>query len=132
MQITLTQEEVQEILETAVRNQISLRENQKIDIDFTMGRGGNGLMTTLDIKPIGAIAQPKGQTYRGEPSLVMPTTLRAAAPHEVEATVPVYDSAPDAPDVEEVAAAPEEVEEQEEPEAASKPVARPSIFAKAL
>jgi len=40
-----------------VRSQINIGENQQISIDFTAGRGPNGLTATLDIVPA-KLAQP--------------------------------------------------------------------------
>lgn len=51
-QITLNQEEIHTAVEDYVRKQITVAENQQIDIDFTAGRGANGLSATLDIRPI--------------------------------------------------------------------------------
>lgn len=51
MQITLNQEEIVDAIEDYVRSQITIADNQKIDIDFKAGRGDNGVSATLDIRP---------------------------------------------------------------------------------
>ena len=51
MQITLNQEEILEALDTYVRSQITISENQEISIDLKAGRGENGFTATLDIRP---------------------------------------------------------------------------------
>lgn len=50
MQITLNQDEIHEAVENYVRSQITIAPNQTISIDFTAGRGANGLSATLDIR----------------------------------------------------------------------------------
>ncbi len=55
MQITLNQDEIHEAVDTYVRSQISVAPNQTISIDFTAGRGTNGLSATLSINsPVAA------------------------------------------------------------------------------
>jgi hypothetical protein len=50
MQITLNQDEIHTAVEAYVRGQISIAENQSVNIDFTAGRGDKGLSATLDIR----------------------------------------------------------------------------------
>lgn len=98
MQITLNQEEIHTAVEQYVRRQITIADNQAINIDFTAGRGPNGLSATLDIRPAVAAAPSK------------PVTRSAT----VETTV--------APEVESKDETPEETEEDEsdpEPEASA-------------
>lgn len=49
MQIQLNQDEITAAVEDYVRSQISIKPNQSISIDFTAGRGANGLTAALDI-----------------------------------------------------------------------------------
>lgn len=58
MQITLTQDEIQEAVVAFVRGQITIAENQQIEVDFTAGRSPNGLTATLQISTVAAAPVP--------------------------------------------------------------------------
>jgi hypothetical protein len=51
MQITLDQDEILEAIEASVRSQISVSEDQEINITLKAGRGDNGYTATLEIRP---------------------------------------------------------------------------------
>jgi len=53
MQITLNHDEIVSALQTYVRSQITVAEDQDIVIDLKAGRGDNGFSATLDIVPAG-------------------------------------------------------------------------------
>ena len=50
MQITLNQAEIEDAIETYVRNQITIADNQEIVMDFKAGRSDAGYTVTLDIQ----------------------------------------------------------------------------------
>jgi len=66
MIITLNEDEIRGAVETYVRSQIAIAENQTLTVDFTAGRGPNGLSATLDIKakPVSAAATKPSFTPR--------------------------------------------------------------------
>lgn len=94
MQITLNQEEIHAAVEGFVRSQITIAKNQTITIDFTAGRGANGLSATLDIKPASS----------------RPSALRSVPDAPVAEETPVACEAP-------VMGDPDEAEEVTDPEA---------------
>jgi hypothetical protein len=49
MQVILSQDEILSALELFVRNQIAIKDTQKIIIDLKAGRGENGFSANLDI-----------------------------------------------------------------------------------
>lgn len=51
----MNQDEIHVAVEAYVRNQITIAKTQAITIDFTAGRGPNGLSATLDIRPASTI-----------------------------------------------------------------------------
>lgn len=62
MQITLNQDEIHEAVTNYINSQVNLADDQDISIDFTAGRGANGLSATIDIRSRGSIkakAAPK-------------------------------------------------------------------------
>lgn len=131
MQITLNQEEILEALETYVRGQIAIADNQKIDIDLKAGRGDNGYSATLDIR--NAAPAPKSNATRSvsapdeekEPGA---TALGApAVEEEAAAAIPnaPADDSEEAPAAETETPAAETQEEQRADELTDKPV---SIF----
>lgn len=69
MKITLNQEEIHQAVEAYVRSQINIAQNQEVAIDFTAGRGPDGLTATLDIRTI-QVAAP----------VVAPVAVAAAQP----------------------------------------------------
>lgn len=108
MQIHLNQDEIHAAVEQYVRGQINLADNQAISIDFTAGRGANGLSATLDIRPV------------------------AAAPSKKPALRSVETVAEPEPEVEEPAAEPEAEAPEPEPssDADEGEAPRKSIFSK--
>ncbi len=56
MQITLNQDEITTAVEDYLNNQINIAEGQEISIDFTAGRGPNGLTAAIDIRSASATA----------------------------------------------------------------------------
>jgi hypothetical protein len=49
MQITLNQDEIHDALKDYVRQRISIKDNQNIEIDLKNGRGENGTTATINI-----------------------------------------------------------------------------------
>ena len=49
MQISLNQDEITEAVTKQVLGMISLKPNQKVTVDFTAGRGSNGLTANIEI-----------------------------------------------------------------------------------
>lgn len=89
MQITLNQSEIHDAVEAYVRNQINIKTDQSISIDFTMGRGDNGLSAALDIRTkVGISAKPVVARSN--------TTPPAPQPKPAPADEEEGDSAPDA------------------------------------
>lgn len=108
MQITLNQAEIVAAVEAYVCSQITVAEGQKIDIDFTAGRGNNGLSATLSIGLVGNDDD---------------------APAKAPAPKPVLKSVVEAPEQEEEEDETDEADEANKEEAA-KPVEASSIFSK--
>lgn len=99
MQITLNQDEIHTAVEQYVRSQINIAPNQSISIDFTAGRGQNGLSATLDIRQTAAPATGK-QTTRSSadkpaPAPSKPTEVKEETAEEPE--VEAQDEEPDDP-----------------------------------
>lgn len=57
MQITLSQDEIEHAIIGYVRRQITIAEDQKIEVDLKAGRGENGFTATLDIRPMDLVRQ---------------------------------------------------------------------------
>jgi hypothetical protein len=109
MQIILTQDEIIKALDTYVRSQINIAQDQDIIIDLKAGRGENGYSATLDIvqskpKTNGVTFTPAASTYR---SPLASAPISVAQPDEPEDVADATDSVDedDAPAVEEVPAA---------------------------
>ncbi len=113
MQITLSEDEIQQAVVAFVRGQITIAENQQIDVNFTAGRAPNGLTATLQISTVGAavpapkplvkpVAAPNSQSLFKAPIANISTG---------EERVPLMDTAPDGDPAPEV--------EQEEPAGAA-------------
>ena len=77
MQITLNEVEILSALETYVRSQITVAEDQKIVFDLKAGRGDNGFSATLDIMSSDTPVTAKPKTAAPKPF---------AKPKAVEAT----------------------------------------------
>lgn len=108
MQITLNQDEILTAIETYVRSQINIADNQEIAIDLKAGRGENGYTATLDIRPASAgvkIAKP---------------TVHEVAARNIQSITPSNEAETTEPEPEEAEAdetepvAPEAVESAEE------------------
>lgn len=101
MIITLNEDEIRGAVETYVRSQIAIAENQTLTVDFTAGRGPNGLTATLDIKakPVSAAVTKPSFSPR---AMTAPSTPAAQPKPEPE---------PEAEAIEEEAAVEEAAEE---------------------
>lgn len=77
MQIILTQDEILEALEAAVRTQIAIAEGQSVSIELKAGRGENGFSATLDIVPA-ARANLRATTVSAPMSQTAPATAAPA------------------------------------------------------
>ena len=89
MQITLNQDEILVAIETYVRSQINIADNQEISIDLKAGRGENGYSATLDIRPARSIKITKPTSFRGlgeTASEVTPMVASAPVADESKAT----------------------------------------------
>lgn len=118
MQITLNQAEIMSALDAFVRKQITISDDQKIDIDMKAGRGENGYSAELSIsaQDISAPAKPAKVTRAATP--YKPTEVKADETPEAEADEPETDTVADEPTTED--SAPDE-----------KPKSNKSIFSKA-
>lgn len=98
MQITLNEAEIFNALESYVRGQIAIKDDQAIEIDLKAGRGENGFSATLDIVSAGAVST-KVEPRASEPT-PSPAPKKTAAPKpapvkEPEATEPEADTPED-------------------------------------
>ncbi len=109
MQVSLDQTEIELAIRDYVRTIINIPEDREIGIDFTAGRGSNGLTAALDIR---------AKTSSGKKPTVTPATERRVG------TPTAVKEEPEAEPVEEADEAPEP-----EPEAAeaSKPADEPEV-----
>ena len=137
MQITLSEDEIQQAVVAFVRGQITIAENQQIDVNFTAGRAPNGLTATLQISTVAATpAKPVARPTPGNALLGMKAPAPVANISTGEERIPVMDTAPDdapAPeDDDRVNEIPEDV--AEEPAAPEEPVLvkKTSPFTKAV
>lgn len=62
MQISLNQDEITEAVTKQVLGMISLKSNQKVTVDFTAGRGSNGLTANIEIASAGLTSKPTAVT----------------------------------------------------------------------
>jgi hypothetical protein len=106
MQITLSEDEIQQAVVAFVRGQITIAENQQIDVNFTAGRAPNGLTATLQISTVVASqAKPMARSMGQVGGTKAPAPVANISTGEER--VPVMDTAPDADPAQEV--------EQDEP-----------------
>ena len=75
MQITLNEEEIKDAIVAYVRQQITITDTQRIEVDLKAGRGDNGYSATLDIRP----AQTPS-TAGAKATKTAAPTFRSAAP----------------------------------------------------
>ena len=110
MQITLSEDEIQQAVVAFVRGQITIAENQQIDVNFTAGRAPNGLTATLQIS---TVVTPQAKPVTRSMGQVGGTKAPAPVANisTGEERIPVMDTAPDADPAPEV--------EQEEPASAA-------------
>lgn len=92
MQISLNQDEITEAVTKQVLAMISLKPNQKVTVDFTAGRGTNGLTASIEIASTDINSKPTPVT-RSVPTEV---TTESAEPEPDTATV--SDEAPETTD----------------------------------
>lgn len=59
MKITLTQPEIEQAVRQYVGGMVSLRENTQMQIDFTAGRGDNGLSASIEINYMAVTGLPE-------------------------------------------------------------------------
>jgi len=116
MQITLNQAEIMSALDAFVRKQITISDDQKIDIDMKAGRGENGYSAELSIsaQDITSPSKPAKVTREVTPS----------KPEEVEVTEETVETENDTATSSTVSDADSEVADE-------KPKSNKSIFAKA-
>jgi hypothetical protein len=111
-----------------LHSQINIAEGQKFSIDFTAGRGPNGLTAAIDIRAAASVDTPKSAPTRTAPKAVQDTPAPVAEPEPTPEPEVVMEEAP------EEEAQPETSEEDEAP-AKEKPAAPvktgKSIFSKA-
>lgn len=114
MQIILTEDEIRGAVDTYVRSQINIADNQDIKVDFTAGRGPNGLSATLDIRAKVVAPAPKKPGIRAveTPKTSVPY---APGPRQAVAEIP----APEPTVVEEAPEAQPEAPADDEPEVAN-------------
>lgn len=114
-------------MEAYVRNQITIAKTQAISIDFTAGRGPNGLSATLDIRPASTSI---GSVSRGQVFPAFNTKAQEAEPDpkpEQETVSADEAEEQDSPETDGETEAADEAEDTSKEEA---PAPRTSIFAK--
>lgn len=92
MKITLDQTEIETAVRNYVNEQVSVKEGQRIDIDFTAGRGANGLTATVDIVSNGTAKAAAPKTAPATDTTAKP---EAAAPNQEAAVTPVAETTVD-------------------------------------
>lgn len=100
MQIILTEDEIRGAVDTYVRSQINIADNQDIKVDFTAGRGPNGLSATLDIRAKAvAPASKKPVTRLAEVRSVAAEAPKPIPPVEIQPEPPADEpeAQPEAP-----------------------------------
>ena len=112
MQITLNEAEIAVAVKAHVMSQINIADDQEITVDFTAGRGGNGMSATLDIVPASA---PKAAKT---PAKTTPQKRIKA----VTAAEPEPDLAPEPEKVSNISSGEERVDPDEQTEPADPPV----------
>ena len=112
-----------------LHSQINIAEGQEFSIDFTAGRGPNGLTAAIDIRASASVAAPESAPTR--------TTTKAVKDTPAPVAEPEPTSEPEAQPEEEVPVNewPDQTAEQDEAPAEEKPAApvktSKSIFSKA-
>ena len=144
MQINLNETEITEAVDAYVRTQIAIKGNQNISVEFTAGRGANGLTAALEITSAGLTQTPPQSLVKRSVETVVaadPEPVQAdpvTKPEPAAATKPIFGKAKTAAAAEK-APAPEPEDETEtdavedETEAgveADAPAPSKSIFAK--
>jgi len=117
MQITLNQAEIMSALDAFVRKQITISDDQKIDIDMKAGRGENGYSAELSISA-------QDITSPSKPAKVTRAAV-TSKPTEVETDESENDAVEDEPEAVEYDPTTEDSAPDE------KPKSNKSIFAKA-
>lgn len=85
MKITLDQTEIETAVRAYVNEQVSIKEGQRIDIDFTAGRGANGLSAAIDIVSEDSV-RPSTEVTKTQPQTTA-SPVQAAPVSETEAGV---------------------------------------------
>lgn len=112
MQIILTQEELELAAKNFVLDQINVAEDQDISVDFTAGRGANGLTATIDISAKSPKQKSKPVT-RATPAVEeVPETAPVEAETKPAKTKPAFAKLKAKAEKPEPEAEPEEVEEE--------------------
>lgn len=99
MKLTLNQEEIEVALKQYVGNNVSFKAGSDISIEFTAGRGANGLTAEIDIPYLGvssipaAAAQPAVTKRADKVKDAEPET--PAAEGDADADVPAAEEAQD-------------------------------------
>ena len=83
MQITLNENEITAAVEAYVHTQINVAEDQELTIEFTAGRGANGLTATLDIAAAGS-KKKKAAATRTAPKQTKPVPEKDPEPVATE------------------------------------------------
>lgn len=93
MQITLNQDEINTAVEMYLHSQINIADDQQFSIDFTAGRGPNGLTAAIDIRAQQAPAALRPQTAPKAVKAVSAPTPAAEPEAEPEAPAEPEDEA---------------------------------------
>lgn len=129
MQITLNQDEINSAVEMYLHSQINIAEGQEFSIDFTAGRGPNGLTAAIDIRAAAPVDAPVSAPTRTAPKAVQATPAPVADPEP--APEPEAQSEEAAPEEEAQPETSEEVEAPAEEKSAAPVKTSKSIFSKA-
>jgi len=96
MQIRLEEDEIHEAVDAYVRTQINLADNQEVSIDFTAGRGPNGLSASIQITAATSTASTtKTASAAKEPEPQVEPEVKAepeTSSYEYEENVPETDN----------------------------------------
>lgn len=91
MKITIDQDEIEEAVEAFIRRQIAINDDQTITIEFTAGRGANGLSAALDIssrpRPASVSTGMPNPVTKAQKPFVSKTTAEEEEPEQEETTV---------------------------------------------
>lgn len=101
MQIIIDQNEITEAIETFVRQQITIADDQEVSVDLKAGRGDNGFSATIEIRQAAkAKHKPVQRRAATQPALATPAAPTPVAEEATEAQEPRMTNGDDLPNAE--------------------------------